>query len=588
MTNKYYTIATTVGLNKIQDKNRAMQVVRLTHMGFGGNSGDSYVAPDSKWTEIPNEWGRLTLERYPDEGFIGGGATIHNSVDEYKGKFITNVGIYDEDGDLILVSAIPSIEVAPDESVVSVYPIDICTVLENASNVMVVTDTSITHPTHDEMNQALEELDNKLSKYATTDAAGLIELATPQEVSTGEDAKRAVTPATLKPELDEIKELISESEGSLSRPATTERLGLTELATQQEVDQRTGGEQVVTAQTLDKPGLISFLQRYADEEVKKLKELIFGGNPSAALDTLFELANAYEGAEDLIQNILNTLSTKLPTSTFETFQATYNQWKAQIQEQVNRKWEAVDASTSRKGIVQLTSAVNSTSQVLAASALGLKTAHDKAVSAYNLANSKWTAANASTSVKGIVKLIDSITSTSTSDAATPNSVKVVADKLAIEASRESILKSIGYSSGGPDMPDNKVTIHPNFGEYENTHFKTIVDSRSYDTIEIKVAGTYLIEWQPSYLIIPATSQFKGSCKTTLYIDKINGSTYSQLARATLNADNNDLISRFISALDGLKVGDKIRFKAIAEVSDGSFYEPTVSDFKGLLKVKKTD
>ncbi|HHP0469595.1 TPA: recombinase family protein [Vibrio harveyi] len=346
---KYYTIVTKRGKEKIQDYYRKNKTLPLTHMGFGGIDGDdaNYLRPSVEMTVVPGEWARIGIERKSDEGFIGGGATIENKVDEYKGKWICNVGIYDEDGELILISAYRPLLVDPEESIVSSYPINIQSVLANAEHVVVQTDTSITHPTHDEMNQALEELDNKLSKYATTDAAGLIELATPQEVSTGEDAKRAVTPATLKPELDEIKELISESEGSLSQPATTERLGLTELATQQEVDQRTGGEQVVTAQTLDKPGLISFLQRYADEEVKKLKELIFGGNPSAALDTLFELANAYEGAADSIQNILNTLSIKLSTSTFETFQTTYHQWKAQIQEQVKRKWEAVDASTSR-------------------------------------------------------------------------------------------------------------------------------------------------------------------------------------------------------------------------------------------------
>ena len=441
-TEKYYTIATKRGKEKIQDYYRQNKTLPLTHMGFGGVDGDdaNHLRPNVEMAVVPNEWARIGIERKPDEGFIGGGATIENKVDEYKGKWICNVGIYDEDGELILISAYRPLLVDPEESIVSSYPINIQSVLANAEHVVVQTDTSITHPTHDEMNQALENLDNKLSKYATTEAAGLIELATHQEVSTGQDTKRAVTPATLKPELDEIKELINESEGSLSQPATTERLGLTELATQQEVDQRTGGEKVVTAQTLDKPGLISFLQRYADEEVKKLKELIFGGNPSAALDTLFELANAYEGAADSIQNILNTLSTKLPTSTFETFQATYNQWKSQIQAQVNRKWEAVDASTSRKGIVQLTNAVNSTSQVLAASALGLKTAYDKAVSAYNLANGKWTAVNASTSVKGIVKLVDSVTSTSTSDGATPNSVrqvKIALDNLSNELNTES-------------------------------------------------------------------------------------------------------------------------------------------------------
>ncbi|EMD1175073.1 tail fiber protein [Vibrio harveyi] len=557
----FYTIATKRGKEKIQDYYRQNKTLPLTHMGFGGIDGDeaNYQRPNVAMTVVPHEWARIGLERKPDEGFIGGGATIENKVEAYKGKWICNVGIYDEDGELILISAYRPLLVDPEESIVSSYPINIQSVLANAEHVVVQTDTSITHPMHDEMNQALEELDSKLSGYATTDAAGLIELATHQEVSTGEDAKRAVTPATLKPELDEIKELINEAEGSLSQPATTERLGLTELATQQEVDQRTGGERVVTAQTLDKPGLISFLQRYADEEVKKLKELIFGGNPSAALDTLFELANAYEGAADSIQNILNSLSTKLPSSTFETFQTAYNQWKAQIQEQVSRKWEAVDASASRKGIVQLTNAVNSTSQVLAASALGLKTAYDKAASAYDLANSKWTAVNASTSVKGIVKLVDSVTSTSTSDAATPNSVKQANDlaKKALtvaEAARTQQEVYIGYDS------ETETQSEPPFlGAVTYIWSKTTKSSNLMATLD-ETKTTLLIKEEGLYEIEFVALRRRHSSGSSIHRAYIYNKE-NLLAYATTDSNNYSSSPATVRWVGRLVNGDELKFCA---------------------------
>ncbi len=48
--------------------------------------------------------GKNTLERHPENGFIGGGATIEN-IGEYRGQWISNVGIYDEDDELILITS---------------------------------------------------------------------------------------------------------------------------------------------------------------------------------------------------------------------------------------------------------------------------------------------------------------------------------------------------------------------------------------------------------------------------------------------------------------------------------------------------
>ncbi len=63
---------------------------------------------------------------------LRGGATIEN-IGEYRGQWISNVGIYDEDDELILITSTPLVEVSQDASVVASYPIDIHTVLDNAS-----------------------------------------------------------------------------------------------------------------------------------------------------------------------------------------------------------------------------------------------------------------------------------------------------------------------------------------------------------------------------------------------------------------------------------------------------------------------
>ncbi|MCF7424030.1 tail fiber protein, partial [Escherichia coli] len=79
-----------------------------------------------------------------------------------------------------------------------------------------------------------------------------------------------------------------------------------------------------------------------------------------------------------------------------------------------------DASTTKKGIVQLSSATNSTSESLAATPKAVK-------AAYDLANGKYTAQDATTAQKGIIKLSSATNSTSETLAATPKAVKSAYD-----------------------------------------------------------------------------------------------------------------------------------------------------------------
>ena len=145
-----------------------------------------------------------------------------------------------------------------------------------------------------------------------------------------------------------------------------------------------------------------------------------------------------------------------------------------------------DATTSTKGIVQLSSVVNSTSEILAATPKAVKTAYDKAVSATSAASAAaansasadklttarsitltgpvtgtvdfdgsanvsipTTVVSASTSAKGIVKLSSVTNSTSELVAATSKAVKVAYDK-AVEAHTQATeaveIDSSGYSS----------------------------------------------------------------------------------------------------------------------------------------------
>ncbi|EOW8249842.1 phage tail protein [Escherichia coli] len=80
-----------------------------------------------------------------------------------------------------------------------------------------------------------------------------------------------------------------------------------------------------------------------------------------------------------------------------------------------------DASLTVKGFTQLSSAINSESETLAATPKAVK-------AAYDLANGKYTAQNGTTTQKGIVQLSSATNSTSETLAATPKAVKAVMDE----------------------------------------------------------------------------------------------------------------------------------------------------------------
>lgn len=84
------------------------------------------------------------------------------------------------------------------------------------------------------------------------------------------------------------------------------------------------------------------------------------------------------------------------------------------------KYTAQDATTAQKGIVQLSSATDSTSESVAATPKAVK-------AAYDLAKGKYTAQDATTAQKGIVQLSSATDSESETLAATPKAVKAVSD-----------------------------------------------------------------------------------------------------------------------------------------------------------------
>ncbi|EEW4559239.1 phage tail protein [Escherichia coli] len=119
-------------------------------------------------------------------------------------------------------------------------------------------------------------------------------------------------------------------------------------------------------------------------------------------------------------------------STSETLAATPKAVKAAY-DLANAKYTAQDATTARKGIVQLSSATNSTSETLAATPKAVKEAYDLAAGkAPSNHTHSWNQITnvpvASLTVRGITQLSSATNSTSETLAATAKAVKAVMDK----------------------------------------------------------------------------------------------------------------------------------------------------------------
>ncbi|WP_414151902.1 phage tail protein [Escherichia coli] len=132
-------------------------------------------------------------------------------------------------------------------------------------------------------------------------------------------------------------------------------------------------------------------------------------------------------------------------STSETLAATPKAVKAAY-DLANGKYTAQDATTARKGLVQLSSAINSDSETLAATPKAIKTAYD-------LANRKYTAQDATTARKGLVQLSSATNSDSETLAATSKAVKSAYDNAE---------KRLQKDQNGADIP-GKDTFTKNIG-----------------------------------------------------------------------------------------------------------------------------
>ncbi|EDI2646740.1 tail fiber protein [Salmonella enterica subsp. enterica serovar Infantis] len=186
----------------------------------------------------------------------------------------------------------------------------------------------------------------------------------------------------------------------INPPATETVVGVARFANEQEIDAGTDDSLAVSAKRL-KQAIVKHEQsrNHPDATLTSKGFVQLSSATNSASETLAATPKAVKAAYDL----------------------------------ANAKYTAQDATTARKGIVQLSSATNSTSETLAATPKAVKAAYDLAAgkAPSNHTHSWEQITNvpvASLTVRGITQLSSATNSTSETLAATSKAVKVVMDE----------------------------------------------------------------------------------------------------------------------------------------------------------------
>lgn len=205
MSSQFYAIVTDLGASKIASAISSSSTVGLVEAAVGDSNGTN-VPPDPTRTTLINEVYRANLNsiiKDPlDNTLVIAEFVIPNTE---GGWFVRELGIFDSDGDMIVYANFPDTYKAPLSSgVARELSITVRVKVQSSDAVTFVADPSVTYATINYVDSSLaaHEASNN-HPYATTEAKGMVELATIQEAKDGLDNIRAVTPDGLSAHVNE-------------------------------------------------------------------------------------------------------------------------------------------------------------------------------------------------------------------------------------------------------------------------------------------------------------------------------------------------------------------------------------------------
>ncbi|EKS7806807.1 tail fiber protein [Edwardsiella ictaluri] len=433
MSATYFTLLTTVGETALASATTQDSPLRLTQMAVGDGNGNLPM-PDSNQTQLVNERRRAPLNTLSIDPNNPNQIIAEQVLPEdVGGWWIREIGLYDEHDRLIAIgNCPPTYKPQLTEGSGRTQIIRMVLIISHTENVELKIDPAIVLATRQYVDESLaHHAQSRNHPDATLTTSGIVQLndsissTSTTQAATANAVKQAYdTGAQAKIRADSAYTLANDKWMAVN--ASTTRAGIVQLN--------------------DSINSTSTTQAATANAVKQAYDT--GAQAKIRADSAYTLANGKwmavnasttrAGIVQLNDSINSTSTTQAATANaVKQAYDTGAQAKSRADSAytlANDKWMAVNASTTRAGIVQLNDSINSTSTTQAATANAVKQAYDtgaqaksRADSAYTLANDKWMAVNASTTRAGIVQLNDSINSTSTTQAATANAVKQAYD-----------------------------------------------------------------------------------------------------------------------------------------------------------------
>ncbi|HEC4242774.1 TPA: tail fiber protein [Escherichia coli] len=401
MTMKYYAILTNQGAARLANATMLGSKLNLTQMAVGDANG-VLPTPNPAQTKLINQKRIAPLNLLSVDPNNQSQIIAEQIIPEDEGGFwIREIGLYDDKGVLIAVANCPeTYKPQLQEGSGRTQTIRMILVVTNTKAITLKIDPSVVLATR-------KYVDDKISKHeqsrrhpdASLTAKGFVQLSSATD---SQSETEAATPKAVKIAYDLARGKYT------AQDATTTRKGIVQLSSAINS----------TSETL----------AATPKAVKAAYDLAAGKAPVSHTHPWSQMTGV--PAASLTAKGTVQLSSATDSQS-ETEAATPKAVKIAY-DLARGKYTAQDATTTRKGIVQLSSATNSTSETLAATPKAVKAAYDLAAGKAPVSHTHpWSQITgvpaASLTAKGTVQLSSAINSTSEILAATPKAVKAAYD-----------------------------------------------------------------------------------------------------------------------------------------------------------------
>ncbi|HBC3519359.1 TPA: phage tail protein [Vibrio parahaemolyticus] len=208
----YFSYVTDLGISKIEAAYNAGETINLIEMAIGDSNG-AYVAPDSSFTNLVNEFARVALNEASTDGHLIHVISYIQPTADTAEKTLREYGIYDDEGDMIIYGAYPeSLIPSLDSAEYLQLEVENLTELENADVVNVTVSPIVPYATETEAGIAkiindedveagvddskILTISKMLKRVATSVKAGVARFATSAEAINGTDTSTMLNPSS--------------------------------------------------------------------------------------------------------------------------------------------------------------------------------------------------------------------------------------------------------------------------------------------------------------------------------------------------------------------------------------------------------